>query len=92
LTLLDKVLITTIAQDSGKHIESFISKQLEEETPYIPEELKEDVLKWVSAALYAGGADTVRKTLVSLDLKGELGSRTHIDKIRLYRHSQHSSM
>lgn len=50
---------------SGDYIESFTSKQLSEETSYIPEDEKEDVVKWVAAALYAGGADTTVSALTS---------------------------
>jgi hypothetical protein len=42
---------------SGGHVESFVSKHLGDNTQT---EEEEDIIKWCSAALYTGGADTVR--------------------------------
>ncbi|KAF6748927.1 cytochrome P450 [Ephemerocybe angulata] len=50
---------------TGNYIESFTSKQLQEDTPYIPDQEKEDIVRWVCAALYAGGADTTVSALTS---------------------------
>lgn len=43
---------------SGKYDENFISKLMTSETPYIPSDEKEDIVRWCSAALYVGGGET----------------------------------
>lgn len=48
-------------QASGNYIESFVSQFLHRDgQPTCPSAEEEDTLKWCSAALYLGGADTVR--------------------------------
>ncbi|KAJ2930399.1 hypothetical protein H1R20_g6704, partial [Candolleomyces eurysporus] len=56
-----------MASATGEYIDSFTSKQLLGDTSYIDPSQKEYVVKWCAAALYAGGADTVRylRTLTS---------------------------
>jgi hypothetical protein len=53
--------LTPSQQASGDYIDSFTSKQLLGDTSYIDPSQKEYVVKWCAAALYAGGADTVRR-------------------------------
>ncbi|KZT05805.1 cytochrome P450, partial [Laetiporus sulphureus 93-53] len=45
--------------ESGKYVESFTSLNLRPEGGTIPDAEEEDIIKWCSSALYAGGADTV---------------------------------
>ena len=56
-----ELLAYTFKQASGDFIDSFTSKQLLGDTSYIDPSQKEYVVKWCAAALYAGGADTVRR-------------------------------
>ncbi|KZT01116.1 cytochrome P450 [Laetiporus sulphureus 93-53] len=45
--------------ESGKYVESFTSLNLRPEGGTTPDAEEEDIVKWCSSALYAGGADTV---------------------------------
>ena len=47
-------------QDAGTYLESFTSKNMRPDSGQRPSLEEEDIIKWCSAALYAGGADTVR--------------------------------
>lgn len=49
-----------MVQESGDYVESFTSMHLRPESGSPPGAEEEDMVKWCSAALYAGGADTVR--------------------------------
>jgi hypothetical protein len=40
-------------------VESYTSEYLHPESGETPSEEEQDIIKWSSAALYAGGADTV---------------------------------
>jgi len=44
-------------------VDSFTSEYLHPESGETPSEEEQDIIKWSSAALYAGGADTVSCTL-----------------------------
>jgi len=46
-------------QESGNYIESFTSQHLRPEDGHEIDAEEDDIIKWCSAALYAGGADTV---------------------------------
>lgn len=43
---------------TGDYVESFISEYLYPESGELPSEEEQDIIKWSSAVLYAGGADT----------------------------------
>lgn len=45
--------------DSGAYIDSFTSRNMRPQDTSPPDEEMEDIIKWCSSALYAGGADTV---------------------------------
>ena len=47
-------------------MESFTSMHLRPESGSPPDAEEEDMVKWCSAALYAGGADTVRARHVAV--------------------------
>lgn len=49
-----------LSQATGNHVESFTSKHLQDDVS-LPAEEKDDIIKYCSAALYIGGADTVRR-------------------------------
>lgn len=49
----------TVAQKSGEYVESFTSIGLNADEGKPPSAEEEDILKWCTAALYTGGADTV---------------------------------
>ncbi|KZT21317.1 cytochrome P450 [Neolentinus lepideus HHB14362 ss-1] len=44
--------------ESGNYIESFTSQHLLPEDKHTPDSEEEDIIRWCSAAMYAGGADT----------------------------------
>ncbi|EGN94381.1 hypothetical protein SERLA73DRAFT_96479 [Serpula lacrymans var. lacrymans S7.3] len=44
---------------SGNYVESFTSLHLRPESGEVPDAEQEDIIKWCSSALYAGGADTI---------------------------------
>ncbi|TFK48195.1 cytochrome P450 [Heliocybe sulcata] len=54
--------------DSGTYIESFTSQHLQPEDGRTVDSQEEDIIKWCSAALYAGGADTTVSALSSFVL------------------------
>lgn len=47
------------SQETGNYIESFVSNYMRPEDGKVPDREEQDILKWCSAALYVGGADTV---------------------------------
>lgn len=53
---------------SGDYIESFTSMGLCPESGKLPTSEEEDILKWCSAALYAGGADTTVSSMTTFFL------------------------
>jgi len=52
-------LVTQYRQESGNYVESFTSQHLRPEDGHEIDAEEEDIIKWCSAALYVGGADTV---------------------------------
>ncbi|KIM82350.1 hypothetical protein PILCRDRAFT_8150 [Piloderma croceum F 1598] len=53
---------------SGDYIESFTSMGLQPEGGKLPNPEEEDILKWCSAALYAGGSDTTVSVMTTFFL------------------------
>ena len=47
------------SQASGSYIDSFTSRMLQPDDGNTPNAEEQDIIKWCSGALYAGGADTV---------------------------------
>ena len=56
----------TVVQESGDYGESVTSMHLRPESGSPPDAEEEVMVKWCSAALYAGGADTVRARHVTV--------------------------
>ncbi|KIJ10316.1 hypothetical protein PAXINDRAFT_172185 [Paxillus involutus ATCC 200175] len=54
--------------ESGNYVPSFTSKYLRPEDGHTLDSEEEDIIKWCSAALYAGGADTTVSALSSFVL------------------------
>lgn len=54
-----EIMLNNIPQEKGDFIESFTSKHLIMDDGRVPDEALIDKIKWCSAALYAGGGDTV---------------------------------
>lgn len=52
-------LVTQCRQESGNYVESFTSQHLRPDDGHEMDAEEEDIIKWCSAALYVGGADTV---------------------------------
>lgn len=46
--------------NSGTYMDSFTSRNMRPQDSPTPDAEMEDIIKWCSSALYAGGADTVR--------------------------------
>lgn len=59
---LSGVHISNCDQASGKYTESFTSQYMNPEDGHAVQGDEEDIVKWCAAALYVGGADTVRPT------------------------------
>ncbi|EEB98892.1 hypothetical protein MPER_01521, partial [Moniliophthora perniciosa FA553] len=72
-----------LIQDSGKYTDSFVSRFLRPEDGNIPEEEDQDILKWVAAALYVGGADTTVSAMTSffyvMEMYPEVQKRAQAD-------------
>ncbi|EAU82679.2 OrdA protein [Coprinopsis cinerea okayama7 len=72
---------------AGNHVESFISKLLSIDTPYIDSKEKEDVLKWCAFGLYIGGGDTTVSALTTfmliMQLHPDVQRRAHADISRV---------
>lgn len=62
-------------QASGRYVPSFTSQYLVPEDGHVPDEEEEDIIKWCSGALYAGGADTVGAYIAATTLKAHQASR-----------------
>ncbi|KAH7883383.1 cytochrome P450 [Phlebopus sp. FC_14] len=59
---------TKACLESGNHVPSFTSQHLCPEDKHTLNSEEEDIIKWCSAALYAGGADTTVSALASFVL------------------------
>jgi len=70
LSRIDMVPFTWAKEriEEGNYIDSFISRYLRPEHGPKPSEEEEDIIKWCSAALYAGGADTTVSAMTSFFL------------------------
>ncbi|KAH9933809.1 cytochrome P450 [Fomitopsis serialis] len=55
--------------ESGHYVESFTSIHMRPESGVPPDTEEEDIIKWCSSALYAGGADTVVGVLTGFILQ-----------------------
>lgn len=72
---LDLVKLIFWIQANGSYIPSFTSLHLQPEDGHIPDSEEEDTVKWCSAALYAGGADTVSCTSSDAEKERVLNAR-----------------
>ncbi|EED83433.1 predicted protein [Postia placenta Mad-698-R] len=72
--------------ESGHYLDSFVSLNLRPDDGHIPDPEEENMFKWCSSALYAGGADTVVGVvttffLLSLHRQVQRRAQAEIDRV-----------